>query len=521
MDTNVKMIKIQSQEGLFNSSQKKLTFSIPEGHHLNLSKCSLLINARIDTVDVNSTPDDTVTAQFDGRKSIYNTAVFIQDSGDSLDMLPTQCLIRHANFKSSQDGYLEQLQRVDAYNACVKQYTESFSDKRSSQHLGLGGVDDINNNGVSGFRQLITLGDSTVNNSREVESNIIVPLKDVFDLCRVDSYSTSQRGQTEISLEMNWDKMVIHGYGLRDDGYWTNHPQSFGLDIPVPTPSAEVTLSSITIMKPVTAGGAAPDIPKLSNFERDCLYYVGQKVQIALNTFTAATAVPAKTFTFAAGDFRERTIAKIENVGGRPKLTFETPIVVIASGDTVSGIRLRGADLNLATPANKITINKCELELYDRGDAPKKGKLQYATYDLEQDQVSSQTLNKQYIMNGAHDNFFFANCPSSSPRTKINSYRFYMDNEPYNSTVVSARTQVHYDNIKKLFINMNLPLKNISEYAYHSDVNPRSNPDANHSRGIIGMPLPVSNQQKIISIECTANANMQNIMLFKRRVKVV
>lgn len=520
MDANVKMIKIPSQEGLFNSSQKKLTFSIPEDHHLNLSKCSLLINARIDTVDVNNTPDDDVTAQFDGRKSIYNTAVFIQDNGDVLDMLPTQCLIRHANFKSSQDGYLEQLQRVDAYNACVKQYTESFSDKRSSQHLGLGGVDDINNNAVSGFRQLITLGDSTVNNSREVESNIVVPLKDVFDLCRVDSYSTSQRGQAEVSFEMNWDKMMIHGYGLRDDGYWANHPQSFGLDIPVDT--VEVTLSSITIMKGTAADAA--DIPKLSNFERDCLYYVGQKVQIALNTFTGAgtgTPVAAKTFTFAAGNFRERTIAKIENVGGRPKLTFETPIVVMTIGDRIDGIRLRGAHLDLTNAANKITINKCELELYDRGDAPKKGKLQYATYDLEQDQVSSQTLNKQYIMNGAHDNFFFANCPSSSPRTKINSYRFYMDNEPYNSTVVNARTQVHYDNIKKLFINMNLPLKNIFEYAYHSDVNPRSNPDATHSRGIIGMPLPVSNQQKVISIECTANANMQNIMLFKRRVKVV
>ena len=449
MDANVKMIKIQSQEGLFSSSQKKLTFSIPEGHHLNLSKCSLLINARIDTVDVNNTPDDDATAQFDGRKSIYNTAVFIQDNGDVLDMLPTQCLVRHANFKSSQDGYLEQLQRVDAYNACVKQYTESFSDKRSSQHLGLGGVDDINNNAVSGFRQLITLGDSTVNNSREVESNIVVPLKDVFDLCRVDSYSTSQRGQAEVSFEMNWDKMMIHGYGLRDDGYWANHPQSFGLDIPVDT--VEVTLSSITIMKPVTPGGAAPDIPKLSNFERDCLYYVGQKVQIALNTFTGAgigTPVAAKTFTFAANTFRERTITKIENVGGRPKLTFETPIVVMTIGDRIDGIRLRGAHLDLTNAANKITINKCELELYDRGDAPKKGKLQYATYDLEQDQVSSQTLNKQYIMNGAHDNFFFANCPSSSPRTKINSYRFYMDNEPYNSTVVSARTQVHYDNIK-------------------------------------------------------------------------
>lgn len=185
-------VRVQSVEsGSFDSRQNRATFVIPGGSGVVSLKDSFMeLVARVDFSGANTQPQPVFL-----KWSIDNGATALAN------YFPNIALIRNAELRTSRQGTLDSIRRVDVLRTTQKAYEKGCFQLESDDYLSASSTrhpDEQNQLGV--FFQGNKLGDV---DSRMVDAPIPVSLPDMLDICQIDAIDTAKTGDIRIHVEMN------------------------------------------------------------------------------------------------------------------------------------------------------------------------------------------------------------------------------------------------------------------------------------------------------------------------------
>jgi len=486
-----KYIKISANQQQFSSSLNNVDFTIPEGMNVDLSKSKLLVNI----VPAHTQPTANLPGD-DGLASVYEVGMKVQDGGIQLQPATGAVLVKNVHMKAQRSGLIESIRRVDVLRAGLANYTKDVDEKMSLATNGLIQTPSADGSQSSPFVNYVKTG--TQLSQQIPDADISVPLNEILDVCNASAYSTDKHGQTHLHLEMNFDKLQIAYCNTTTDATVANLDASAFAGFTTQTSTADgTTVVSATSNKAT------------NNPEQDFPFYVGQRVVISANIAGAGNA-----------DFKRR----IESITYAPAtglstINFTNSLGTIDDTQTCVFASIKPEQAG-ADPT--FTINNCELELKLTDEEPP-AEIQYTTYSTEEDSFpNTQSKNKMYQVEPNADNLIVALTNGGLlPDHLLSTYRFRVDNKEQSNNAVKIDEPEHHDNINKLFLNMDLELKDISERAFDLEKDKNKTDSHGLRLGFIGTPLPITQNQKNVNLEITAGANMSELMLFKRMVKSI
>jgi len=492
-----KYIKLSANQQQFSSTLNNVDFTIPEGMTIDLSKSKLLVNV------VASVTQPTAGANDDGVASVYELGMLVCDGalpaggnvGGTAAMAPptSAVLVKNCHMKASKAGLVESIRRVDALRSGLAQYTKDVDEKQSLHLNGLVGPCGADGCHSSPFVNYVKTG--TRLSKQVLSHNVTIPLREIMDSCEATAYSTDKYGQTKLHLEMNFDKLQIVALNTTEAaGAAANSDANAFKSFTTQTSAQDGTTVTSAVSDRAT-----------NNPELDFPLYVGQRVRI--NATIAGGG--------AANFDRSITSISYSNTTGFSTINF-------ASIGTINDTQTCVFNSVIPSPsvaAPTFTINDCQLELKMTDESPPDS-LSYTTYSTEEDSFPNQTSkSKLYQLEPNADNVLVALTngglyPSNIPT----SYRIRVDNKEYSNGDVVMAGPEHLDDVNKLFLNMDLELKDISERAF----TPAKDHDATDNRdqqmALVGAPLPLTQNQKSFNLEIAAAA-MTELILYKRMVK--
>ena len=464
-----KYIKLSANQQQFSNSLNHIDFTIPQGYTVDLSKSKLLINCQPGLTQPTAGADD------DGLASVFEVAMaVVDDAAVPIAPATSAVLVKNCAMRSQKVGVIESLRRVDTLRSAQANYSKDVDEKRSLYLNGLNGPISAGGSKASPFVNYVKTG--TTLSTQITESNVSIPLHECMDVCSATSYSTDRYGSTSLHFEMNFDKLQI---------------------VSLNTKEADGDGTAIT---------AAVSDKATNNPESDFPFYTGQRVLI---TCTINGGAATKSRRIASITYSSTT--------GLSTINFAT-IGTLANTQTCVFTSIAPAP----TTAPTYTISNCELELKLTDEDPP-AEIQYATYSTEEDSFTAVgTKVKMYQVEPEADNLLVAVTNGDIYADSIpTGYRFRVDNiEQSRGKVVTASRGEHQDNINKLFLNMDLELKDISEKALSQLKSVNKTNDAAFSMGLIGVPLPVTSNQKNVNLEIDSAA-MSELILYKRMVKSI
>lgn len=486
-----KYIKISANQQQFSNSLNNVDFTIPEGYDIDLSKSKLLVNIVPGfTQPTANLPGD------DGLASVYEVGMKVQDAGVQLAVPTAAVLVKNCHMKAQKAGLIESLRRVDCLRAGLLNYTKDADEKQSLYTQGLLQPASADGSQSSPFVNYVKTG--TQLSQQIPDADIRIPLNEIMDSCDATAYSTSKYGQTHVHFEMNFDKLLISYANVKTDATAPNLDGSAFASFATQTSTADGTTVTSAVSTKAT-----------NNPEQDFPFYVGQRVLIN------ATVAGA-----AAADFYRRIESITYNsTTGLSTINWTNSIGTIDNTETCVFNSIIPGE---AGAAPTYTINNCELELKLTDEAPP-AQIQFTTYSTEEDSFNGTTnKNKMYQVEPMADNLLVALTNGGVlPDHQVSTYRFRVDNKEMSRNAVKIDEPEHFDNINKLFLNMDLELKDVSERAFDLQKD-KDKSDYNSLRmGLIGTPMPLTQNQKNVNIDLTAGANMSELILFKRMVKTI
>jgi hypothetical protein len=484
-------IKISANQQQFSDTLNLVDFVIPEGMVVDLSESKLLVNVVPSiTQPTAGLPGD------DGRPCAFEVGYQVED-GTAKDLAPPTpaVLVREAFMKGSRVGQIENLRRVDVLRTGLAQYQKDIDEKRSNWKnclkpvaAGLPARASCNVNYVNTGTTLSTAISS---------SDISIPLNEVFDVANSEAYSTDKYGQTHIHFRMNFNHLKIVSLNTEE-----NDAVSPALDS-----GTFGAFSTITATADGTAITSATSSKATNDPEVQFPFYVGQRV-VANISLNGGAAVDR---------FRRIESISYNNTNGLSTINFTDSLGSIDDTQSCVFNHIR------PSPSGGLsyTIDNCQLELKLTDESPPDN-IQYTTYSTEEDSFSNITTKlKTYQVEPEADNLLIALTNGSIyPRNKFDNYRIRVDNVEMSNNDVNVDDPEHYDNINKLFLNMDIELKDVSERALsHKKDKDKSN-DLDQTLALIGTPLPITQNMKNVNIR-VSKANTNEIILFKRMVKSI
>ena len=519
-----KYIKNTALEGTFSATQNLISFSIQEGMKVDLSECVVLVDLGIVDTDLNARN----LPQFDGIAGVYRKQLVFLDDDDATRVLPNVAYVKNADIRCAKVGQVESLRRCDTLRLGLYVYENDLETKQGEQYLGGVSSDTIGGMNGSPFRDLMKSG--TIS-SRNRNAQLRIPLRDIFDVAKTPVWDTNKYGRTDIKLEMNFDKLSIVQTMGRLDTNWVNADFDGGsqyclFDVPASSPhaGAGATVTAWTTTKTYL------------HPEQNMPFHVGQKLVMEYTVNNGGATV----YSFANGNYRERTITNIQhNLANDNKITITfADGIIFVQNDVVSAVSFRGADTD---PANlsTITFNKVELEMKQVND-PTPPSIEYTTYTTTEDSGFSATdtnINKQYTMEGNADNMVVCACGIGAgailkvnPTIDVNNSRITIDNKEETSErvvkvvaggIAQADPQ-YYDRIDRTLLNMGADVECLKEMNLGFNKSLETNPSAPQYASALLNPLPVQASPKQVQLDLNYTAGLiRKLSIYKRMVKQI
>ena len=166
------IIKIDANQGTFDLFNKNtIDIDIPQNlGNLNLSESYISIRTKVTGVELDQRP---------AGGGVVNAYIYNElSAGESLVISDTASIISNANF-SSRKGRLEDLRRVGLLKNTLSNYNRDIAQVQSVTN-GLASFEMARQSGAHQTQEISRVDDIT---SREVNHEIQIPLKNIFNCC--------------------------------------------------------------------------------------------------------------------------------------------------------------------------------------------------------------------------------------------------------------------------------------------------------------------------------------------------
>jgi len=476
-----RIVKISSRQNHPITSTKNLVdFDIPSGMY-DLSKSYLNLNVELPSQNANN-----ISLMNLEKSSATGVSVGTQDDNVGF--------VRHVNLRSLEKGMIENLRHVNLLKYNLQTYEQSVSKQTCSEIMSkMSPSKDENGLGSSNYRTLNKTGSVL---SVDKAHNHVIRLKDMMNFCKNSYYDTQSKGDLQLHLELDVENVVAVQSVKNNDSYWTEiyDPNTFANGALADVASAS-TISTIAT--------------KRSFFDlHESPFYVGMSLRITSSNLTGSPA--------------DRQVTEIaENANGTLQLTFDTPLVfTAAAADIVC------TSVTETTPSSPV-FNFCELVLHQLENKQEDGDYEYTSYHLQEDSLSTASLNKGYYVNGMCKNIFVitpANNVDMRSSIQVNSYRTSIDNVYQQNRKIefgTDRDPLHLSQIVKTWDNRDEMLTNTRGLVPKSE-NSQVDPFENSLQSfMICQPCPITASQKLVGIEIESQAPMGRFLLFEEVVKML
>ena len=490
------------QSGAFSSTKNLLDFELP-AKQLDLEKSYINLVASTTFVD----------ADVNTGEGVYNYD--IQWSGTDIS-LPNVALVKHARLTSDKVPILEDIRRVDALRTQQHQYTKNMDDSEGKDYQKLFQPRVQQNIQLAPGIEFFGEGSTK---SKVHNTNIQIPMKDIFELGKMKKYPGDKLGRSRVHLEMNFDKLSVrqrNGAGTRTAGG--------GRDF---VATSYTTFENFAVAVGDIGTSANPFIMKEPlNDIKDSPYWVGQKLSFEGTKRTAGA--PTGTVNVTALITNLELLTTGANAG-KLAVTMATALTNLGATEDCIDITCDGVT------ATSITFTFLEAEAVLEEVAPseyeKMDQLQYSTFTNEGDNGAGiESFSRLYSVEPECFNLYVLPItigdvlPALQPPNRFESYRLSIDNEFVTNRQVDYDTPLYYDEVSKTFLNGNLPLKDLT----NTNPNRESLYNSRFSGGdkviFIGTPTPMTPQRKQVQVSIETGAGLggvTKIELYKQVARMV
>tara|TARA_R110002126_G_scaffold89145_5_gene213189 strand:- start:2086 stop:3576 length:1491 start_codon:yes stop_codon:yes gene_type:complete len=488
------IVKIPSVQSSFTTTKNLVDIKIPSGGVWDLTQSYININMSVDTTDTVSTV----------KPAVYDTMIEFNDSNGLKTSYPNVSLIKHAHFSSNVKGNICDIRNLDVLKNTLDAYTKDRSDRADRSNYSLNSMNVNNQFGLSPFRELVCVNSTGADNtaivsdnkvSRDIRRDIKIKLGDIFDICdSVDAYSGQVFGESNIHLEVNFDKLQEHTGLKAGDDYWdTDNGDGDSINMGAFDNVDNFTGDIINL--------TTSKVYKNPNLRSP--FWEGQQLNLSLTKADDSVV---------AGVRQVKTIFH-SPVDGKITIVLDTAIVVGATNDSYSGITCDGV-----SPATVVmSFNSVELVLQNaQANAKVPNGIEYTCYTTEIDSANNLTqFQRNYMVEPNAYNLFVC-FPNQlvSKKDDFQSYRFSINNEVQTNRKIVDKKSLHYDNLQRVFKNAQLPLKstdeNIGEIGFDTDG------ITNNKVVLPCLPMPLTNSMKMIGVDLVAGTAMGQINFYKQ-----
>lgn len=493
------IIKIDANQGTFDLVNKNtIDIDIPQNlGNVNLSESYLSIRTKVTGVVAN---------QRAAGGGIVNAYIATDLSeGESLVISDTASIIANANF-SSRKGRLEDLRRVGLLKNTLSNYNRDIAQIQSVTN-GLGSFEMSRQSGAHQTQEISRVDDIT---SREVNHEIQIPLKNIFNCCKSDGFDTSigGHGRSRIHLEMDFNKLGVEKNFVLDD-----------------TVLIEGSTAKMTQYNPTATAVGTQSITNITSASElknpaNCVYYVGQYINVKYDTTVSSAAT---------GLSNQTVITDIQihgSTNNRVTITFADAIALIAN-QGMENVTI--VDNALDTTNSALDILGVQL-VTSISNEPAPAVLNYTTYQSEEDSYPASTsANRMYQVPPAVKNvyiMFFEDSGSTEQRSfneHLDTYRVTLDNKELVPRPVKIGGRIHKDLISQVFANNGENIKSLREtQRIHGDQLDIDSLDATVCR-MIAFPIPFKASPTQLQLELNAiggNLTGHHILFYEKVVQV-
>lgn len=517
-------IKLPSDESGFSTSAGSVnlcTFRIPGNSgsydlsqsHINVNVQGLQVNNQAITGADATTPAPIFDLQLDFNSGQGGTS---NDVANNTAVSSTAVLVKNARLRTDK-GVLEEIRNVAGLRNNLGYYSKSQN--QIYQNLnGLAVPPKMDQFGFQAQNQVSGIGNDLGENKNV---DIMIPLSEIYELGKVDSFNTSYFGQSSLELELNLDKLKMN----------LNNKNANGSTLLAQNSNADGFAIKYENMENVTAtadGGklGTTDNPLITSAKysdiRNSPFYVGMLVKVA-GTFTQGGA---QTFT--------QIISKIELLNkvtdntnkGRLRIILANGVGTLDNTNTATVLKVSNADQG---GAGSINVNKCELVLKRTSDDSGQS-MEYMTYKSQEDTTApSSSINRSYSLPPQTMNAYIMFINSNNPyshEAQISDYRISLNGDMVTSRQVKVLSPLHYDQLSRVFMNDGQIIKNLQEQGVSSLANPNFGVGDQDKLPItiLAVPVTLSNEQTLLGLEVNAKAGQQlsgKITVYSKCIKKV
>lgn len=482
-----KIIKIQSnQGGPISAANPQLSFTIPAGAAYDLSKSFVHLNCNI------------TDNQNDGL--VYMPQVSMDDDQGNADIsrATNVAIVKNANMRCAV-GPIADIRRVDLLRNTLNYYNLTTDELSSESYSGLCSAFDNYQQIGSIFRDIKREGNIV---SRNVDSIVKIPLKQLFNFGNVTEYDTSKFGATHIDLELQLSKInIVQFLGVTAGTNWSRE------DRDKITSFTTAATDDLAILETDRTYADSANLP----------FWVGQNLQV---TFTK-TGASAATVT--------RNIIQISpstTDPGKFDLYLDSAIASITGTQTVTSITVQGVAATF-----EFNCNSGHLVLEELGNASDTpSDITYTEYVSQYNTTAAvNKFQKQFDISGECVNLLVMNGGSHlSRKNNVTNWRLRLNNEDLTNRGVTYHSPLSLDRLGMTFNNSNMPLKNLNELFEEVKTDgtvpssiPAAYAEANKTL-IIANPLPVTSGSKQLQINMnSSSADITEIVLYKEVLRSI
>tara|TARA_R110002020_G_scaffold431901_1_gene641954 strand:- start:6401 stop:7870 length:1470 start_codon:yes stop_codon:yes gene_type:complete len=484
MDT---IIKIPSVQNTFSATKNLVDVDIPNNGVWDLTKSYLNFNMSIDTSQADAT----------ANTATYNSSVNWNDANGLNISYPNECLIKNAHMTSQTKGSVCDVRRLDTLKATLDAYTRSRNDR--IDRYSLNSLEEERQFALSPFRELSCLGDTTVT-SRNLNRDIKVNLKDIFDICGgVPAWSGDVFGSTRLHFECNFDQLqAVNTMGQADAMWAVDNGDAQGSSFGAMDDGLAATTGDVTTITTTKT---------YKNVEHECPFWINQALRISYSIDAGVQAPVIRRITQIA-----RAVDGAGALTGKLLITLSSSVVTLAN-DQIDSISVTGLD-----PVMSLNFNSVELVLQTSDDQSPPSSIKYTCYTTEIDNANGlANHSKNYMVEPNAVNLLIA-YPNSiiSRKPDLQNYRFTINNEQQTNRVIPDKSQLHYDNLTRTFQNMELPLSSLKETVGQFNIQDTANYGTNSAVNLTPIPLPLTENMKIVGVELNAGTGINALHLYKQ-----
>jgi hypothetical protein len=478
-----KEIKFNSiQAGPFTDNQNRVSFEIPSNGVYDLSESYINLNTQLDYTDDGTNGNGVYVIDLEWDTGVSYHPTFANAS-----------VVKNALIRNSKNGMIENIRRVDQLSNVMRTYGQSvLQDVGKSYKAASNQNSNINLNQYSIYRDINKVG--VVKSKQNNIAPIKIPLKDVFDFCaQASEIDTGRSGAITIEMELNINK--LRAIQRQNSSDW---PSALTADSAFADANTEGNANQITTAL------------KFRSLDQS-VFYVGQKLLI-----TAEGAGGAGDIT----DEEAVIDSIVWNADKTLTIEFEEKWGDIGAGESYTKIEVKTKDVVLAEVG--VNINFGEIALLQLAKTSSDfDTIEYSTFSTEQTNGNGlQNFQRQFQVEADSDAVIIV-FPDAETElisvSDITESRLRLDNVDLTDRNVDSYSPLHYDRINASMTQMKRTLRNLIENAGHTEESDfkESIIDEEGEQLIIMAPLVQKLQEKLLQVNLTSQAGVEQITLFK------